>query len=178
MRPTTYQDIGLPVFPEGEWIFCGLQYCRAARTLLVTLRSRTGGNARRVHIRTSDEARYREVIPSPPGEFWSACVASAVPVAFFGAREGGTEGLVVYRSELPGSTIQRLPPPRIDGDHARVWLSDLHAAAADGTHVIVSAALQPPPARDGSYQVRYVLAEMAVADGALSIVAELPAVFA
>lgn len=92
--------------------------------------------------------------------------------------ESSTEGLFLYRGELPNPVLERLPSPQIEGDHTRAWLSALHSASAGGTHLLVSIALQPPPAADGSYQVRYVLAHMAVADGTVSIVADLPAVFA
>jgi len=136
-------------------------------------------SAARVYVRSTDEEKYREVIPSvPPQEFWSAVVCDASPLVFFAVRESPKEGLILYQAQLPLPVLERLPSPTLDGSHARFWLAALHAAACDGTNVLVSVAVQPQPAADGSYSVGYVLARMAVSSGALSIVADLPAIFA
>jgi hypothetical protein len=178
MPSRTYADVNLPVFPGGDWIFSGLQYCSAARTLLVTLRCRSGANAVRVYVRAADEDAYREISSTAPVEYWSACVSSAAPLAFVSAWESNSHGLALYRGELPNPEFQRLPSLHLEGDHARAWVTSLHSASSDGTELLVSVAVQPQAAADGSYNVRFVLAHMAVTNGAITIVAELPAVFA
>jgi hypothetical protein len=178
MRTPTYQDVNLPVSPGGDWIYSGLQYCSAARTLLVTLRAASRAQAVRVYTRTADEEVYREVVPTPPMELWNASLCSSVPLAFFSTFKDSKEGIVLYRGALPDLVLEPLPPLQITGDHARAWISDFYSASPDGTQLLVRVSLQPNPAADGSYRIRFVLAHMAVADGTVTVVADLPAVFA
>jgi hypothetical protein len=174
----SYQDVGLPVFPGAEWVFCGLQYSDAARTLVATLRPSEMARVARVYVRTSDEERYREVLPDVPADaICNVVVCDAAPLAFF-AVEDGNRDLVLYKAGLPVSRLEVLPAPRLHGSHARFWLAGLHAATSDGTSALVRIGVQPQAAADGAYHVSYALARMATSTGVLSIVAELPAVFA
>jgi hypothetical protein len=178
MARRTYQDVNIPVFPGGDLKFAGLQYCAPARTLLATVLPASGSNPVRAFLRTTDEAVYRELIPSPPMQLLSACIASAAPFAFFIGWKGHAEGSVLYRAALPELVQEALPSAQVAGDHVRAWVSDLHAASADGLELLVSVSLQQKPAPDGGYEIRFVLGHMKVSDGSVTIIAELPAVFA
>ena len=166
------------MFPGGPFLFDALQYCNAALALLVTLRPRTDPNALRVYVRTRDERTYREIPAPPKEEFWAACACADVPVAYLSATTQPAAALVLYRCELPVPALHPLPEPRMEGEHARVWLCALHSASSDGAHLLVTAGIQPKPAPDGGYTIRFVLGQFAVASGAISVVAELPATFA
>jgi hypothetical protein len=176
MKRTTYEEAGLPVIPDGPWIYAGLQYCDAALTLLVTLRSRSSPWIVRIYVRTCDEQSYREVVAAPSEDFRAGWASEKAPLAFFSAHGPSADELVLYKCELPGHALDLLPRPRLEGEHASVWVSDLHGASSDGRHVLIAAAIRPPPA-DG-YKIRYVLARMDVGTGELEILAELPAIFA
>ena len=179
MTNLTYQEVGLPVSPGGDWVYSGLQYSHAGRTLIVTLRRSATASAARVYMRRTDEQVYREALPGvAPRELWSVVTSFDSPLAFFAIRENRHEGLTIHQVTLPLSTLEPLPPATLDGSHPRFWLSKLHAVADDGKSVLVSVAVPQRPRPDGGYSVHYALARMDVGTGKLDVVAELPSVFA
>jgi hypothetical protein len=177
MKQSAYEELGLPVFPDGPFVFSGLQYCNAALAVLVTVRPKKDSQTVRIYVRTVDERTYREIFAPPGEEFWEAFACADAPLAFFSAMRAPA-GLVLYRCELPFPVLHPVPPPRMEGEHARVWISALHRASSDGAQLLVTAAIQPQPAAEGGYTIRFVLAHMDAATGIISILADLPATFA
>lgn len=177
MKHLSYEEVGLPVCHGGVWAYDSIQCCQASRTLVVTVRSSKKGKRLRVFLRSFGEIIYTELSPAV-GEIVCISSCEVSPYAFVAVEGPVGDGLTIFRMGLPDTSMVPIPSPILDGVYTRVWISSLHSVSAGGEHLIVTMALQPPSAEDGSYWVQYVLAKMCTMTGSIRVITDLPAVYA
>jgi hypothetical protein len=151
---------------------------------LIAMLGTARGQSREYYVRGADVSSYRPLqLPLPTRRIGHLVSCQSSPVAFFFAFDDIDRSWQrIHRVALPDGEPEELPAPSstpaAQFQHAeqfellRVWLSDLLAASADASTIYVNLGMEAR-GPDARHVVRYVVAEMSVADGSYRIAGEL-----
>ena len=186
--PPRLTDIGLPV-GKGTRIQ-SVTFNEAAATLVAVLQPINVINSsdQRVFVRALGESHYRELeLPDPLASVGDCCVCAGAPVALLnivkwtGPDRRAANNLGLYRVSLPDGRLERLPAP-MDPITApeEISVNTILGASPDGTelHLIISRPIYVRISPALGHRMGFFVAKYAVASGTVSMMDELPAVFA
>lgn len=187
-QQTTLSDIGLPVGSAHG--LHDIAYNAPSRTLVAVLRSLRFVEPEdlRVFVRRVDEGAYREVVlPDELASVSDIVTCSETSEAYMNvmkwsdASRTSADFFGHFRLLLPEGVLHRLPDPFDPHDpDTSMFIWQLVGPSSDARelHVIVGrpAAVAIPP--EIGYRMGYYLAALSVETGALSTIAELPAIVA
>lgn len=171
-------ELGLPIWTDGSRV-TSLRFNYPSRTLIATVAQSAHSPTCAVFLKAETDGRYREVVPPAPSKHFGfvPVVSEGVANAFLLGFDASLEVATIFRIDLPDGQVYEIVAPS-PGNARAVWISQLLAAASDGTWLDVVVGAIPVPNPDGSYRATYSVARLEVATGLMQNLVILSTSFA